>query len=70
MVIWTARHRAFVVEAFFKNGDSVITTQHLFRREFNVPCHGAVPSPNTITLILIPYGSNRMGPDLIQQEQQ
>ena len=70
MVIWTARHRAFVVEAFFKSGDSVITTQRLFQREFNVPRHGAVPSPNTIKFILIPYGSNRMGPDLIQQEQQ
>ena len=70
MVIWTARHRAFVVEAFFKSGDSVITTNRLFRREFNVPRHSAVPSPNTIQLILIPYGSNRMGPHLIQQEQQ
>ena len=70
MVIWVARHRAFVVEAFFKSGDSVITTHSLFRREFNVPCLGVVPSPNTIKLILIPYGSNRMGPDLIQQEQQ
>ena len=45
MVIWTARHRAFVVEAFFKSGDSIMTTQRLFRREFNVPHHGAVPSP-------------------------
>ena len=67
MVIWTARHRAFVKEAIYKSRDSVITTR-LFLMEFNV--HGAVPSPNTIKLILIPYGSNRMGPDLIQQEQQ
>ena len=65
MVIWTARHRAFIVEAFFKSGDSVITTQCLFRRESNVPCHSAIPNPNTIKLILIPYGSKRMGPDLI-----
>ena len=61
MVIWTARHRALVVEAFFKSGDSVIKTQGLFRREFTVPCHGAVPRPNTIKLILIPYSSNTMG---------
>ena len=45
-------------------------TQRLFRMEFNVPRHGAVPSPNTIKLILIPYGSNRVRPDLILQEQQ
>jgi len=24
---WTAQHRAFVVEAYFKNGDSAVTTQ-------------------------------------------
>ena len=50
MVIWTALQRAFVVETFLKSGDSVITTQRLFRREFNVPRHGSVPSPNTIKL--------------------
>ena len=67
MVIWTARHRAFVVEAFFQSGYSVNTTQRLFRTIFNVPRHGAVRSPNTITLI-IPYDSNKMGSDLIQQQ--
>ena len=50
MVIWTARHRAFVMEAFFKSGESIIKTQRLFRREFNVPRHDAVPSSNTIKL--------------------
>ena len=39
---WTAQHRAFVVEAYFKNGDSAITTR-LFRRHFNIPRHGRVP---------------------------
>jgi len=28
---WTAQHRAFVVEAYFKNGDSADTRQRLFR---------------------------------------
>jgi hypothetical protein len=28
---WTAQHRAFVVEAYFKNGHSAVTTQRLFR---------------------------------------
>jgi len=31
---WAAQHRAFVVEADFKNGDSAITTQRLFLRHF------------------------------------
>ena len=45
---WTTQHRAFVVEAYFKNGDSAVTTQRLFRRHFNIPCHGRVPCCNTI----------------------
>jgi len=44
---WTAQHRAFVVEVYFKNGDSAITTR-LFRRHFNIPRHGRVPWRNTI----------------------
>jgi len=43
----TALHRAFVVEAYFKNGDSAVTTQRLFRRHFNIPSHGRVPCRNT-----------------------
>jgi transposase-like protein len=45
---WTEQHRAFVVEAYFKNGDSVVTTKRLFRRRFNIPRHGRVPRGNTI----------------------
>ena len=45
---WTAQHRAFVVEAYFKNGDSTVKTQRLFRRHFNIPSHGRVPCRNTI----------------------
>jgi len=44
---WTAQYRAFVVEAYFKNGDSAITTQRLFRRHFNITRHGRVPCSNT-----------------------
>jgi len=43
---WTAQRRAFIVEAYFKNGDSAITTR-LFRRNFNIR-HGRVPCRNTI----------------------
>jgi len=45
---WTAQHGAFVVEAYFNNGDSAITTQQLFHRHFNIPHHGRVPCCNTI----------------------
>lgn len=48
MEVWTAEHRAFVIETFFKNGDSVVKTQRVFRFQFNVGRHGAVPSRNTI----------------------
>jgi len=29
---WSAQHRAFAVERYFKNNDSVIATQRLFRQ--------------------------------------
>ena len=48
MVQWVTQHRAFVVEAYFKNGDSAVTTQRLFHRHFNNPRHGRVPCHNTI----------------------
>ena len=34
----------------FKNGESVIVTQGMFRLHFNVPRHGRIPSRNTIHL--------------------
>jgi len=45
---WTTQHHAFIVEAYFKNGDLAVTPQHLFRRHFNIPRHGRVPCRNTI----------------------
>lgn len=45
---WLALHRSFVVETFFKNNESIIATQRLFRVHFDVGRHGAVPSRNTI----------------------
>ena len=32
---WTAQHHAFVVEAYFKNGDSAVTTR-LIRRHHKI----------------------------------
>ena len=47
---WSPQHREFVVETFFKNGESVIVRQRKFRLHFNVPRHGRIPSRNTILL--------------------
>ena len=47
---WGPEHRAFVVETFFKNGDSITVTQRKFRLHFNVARHGRIPSRNTILL--------------------
>lgn len=48
MAPWTLEHRMFVVEQFFRNGDSVITVQRLFRRQFNVEPRKPIPDRNTI----------------------
>jgi len=45
---WTAQYRVFIVEAYFKNSDSAVITQRLFRRHFNIPRHSRVPCRNTI----------------------
>jgi hypothetical protein len=50
---WTAEHRAFIVETFFKTGDSVTLTQWRFCVRFNVGRHAKVPSRNTILLWMI-----------------
>jgi len=42
-----AQHRAFVFEAYFKNGNSAATTR-LFCRHFNISCHSRVPCHKTI----------------------
>lgn len=45
---WSGEHRAFVIETYFKNGDSVICTQRLFRTHFGISRHGAIPDRKTI----------------------
>ncbi|GBN79769.1 hypothetical protein AVEN_56597-1 [Araneus ventricosus] len=47
---WTSKLRAFVVETYFKNADSIIETQRLFRRHFGVSRHGKIPDRKTISL--------------------
>jgi len=38
----------FAVEQFFRNSDSVVTVQRLFRRKFNVERRGAIPDRKSI----------------------
>jgi transposase len=48
IIPWNGEHRTFVTKIYFKNGDSVIATQRLFRRHFEVGRHGRVPDKKTI----------------------
>lgn len=48
MKYWNVQHRVFVVEQFFRNNDSVVTVQRLFRQYFRVERRGAVPDQNTV----------------------
>ena len=45
---WSGQHRAFVVEEFIKNGESVIMAQRSFRRQFSLSRHDPVPDAKTI----------------------
>ena len=40
---WSGEHRAFVVEQFVKNGESLVATQRSFRRHFSLNRHDPVP---------------------------
>jgi len=43
---WSVEHRAFALETYFKNNDSV-STQRIFRRQFDIHGNDSVPSRNT-----------------------
>ncbi|PNF42023.1 hypothetical protein B7P43_G12304 [Cryptotermes secundus] len=45
---WHSEHRAFVVEEYIRNGESVITTQRAFRIRFELGRHDPVPDRKTI----------------------
>ncbi|PSN53799.1 hypothetical protein C0J52_04651, partial [Blattella germanica] len=47
---WNIELRAYVIETFFLNNDSVTLTQRRFRLHSNVGRYGRVPSRNTILL--------------------
>ena len=45
---WSGEHHGFVIEAFFKNNDSVTATQRAFRMRFGLYATNAVPDRKTI----------------------
>ena len=45
---WTEAQGAFVVKAFYKNGDSFVIARREFRREFGIHRNRAVPSAHDI----------------------
>ena len=44
---WSGEHRAFVIEEFVKNGESVVATQRSSRRHFSLNRHDPVPTEKT-----------------------
>lgn len=45
---WTGEERAFAIKTYYKNNDSVVVAQRLFRRQFNIQRNRPVPSANAI----------------------
>jgi hypothetical protein len=39
---WAAAHRAFAVEEYFKNNESLVKTRRLFRRHFSIHANVSV----------------------------
>jgi hypothetical protein len=49
---WSDEHRGFVMEAFFKHGESVTETQRAFRTRFGLRANESVPDQKTILLFV------------------
>ena len=47
-MVWSGEHRAFVIEEFVKNGESIVATQRSFRKHFSLNRHDPVPTGKTI----------------------
>ena len=48
MESWNGAHRAFAVKAYYKNNDSYVSAQRVFRNHFNIPRNDPVPSAHAI----------------------
>jgi hypothetical protein len=49
---WSGEHRAYVVETYFKNAESLIATQRLVRTPFKLGRNATVPDRKTILLLV------------------
>jgi hypothetical protein len=49
---WSVQHWAFAEEKYFKNNNSVIVTQRIFRWHFNIHWNNSVASCNTVLLLV------------------
>ena len=47
---WSVEHRAFAMETYLKNNDSVFLTERIFRQHFNILRNDSVPSRSTLLL--------------------
>ena len=47
---WSVEHRAFSVETYFKNNDSGVVTQQIFRQHLNIHRNDSVPRHNAVLL--------------------
>lgn len=49
-MLWSRQQRAFAVEAYFANGQSVIAVQRAFRRRYDIPPRGRVPDRKCVLM--------------------
>jgi transposase len=47
---WSGPERAVAVSAYYRNGDNVIAAQRVFRRHYEIPPRGQVPSAHAIRM--------------------
>ena len=52
---WSSEPRAFVVEDFVKNGESVVATQRSFQRRFSLNRHYPIPTGKTIRRLVTAF---------------
>jgi hypothetical protein len=50
MEYWSVEHQDFAMEMIFKKNDSVVVTQWIFRRHFNIHWNDSVPNCHTVLL--------------------
>ncbi|XKL67992.1 hypothetical protein PGB90_003483 [Kerria lacca] len=48
MTEWSAEHRSFAIETYFKNSDLIVSTLRVFRKKFKIPPKKPLPSRKMI----------------------